>query len=62
MIPESTAPACAFLSLGSKVLYEIITNKYNKYNKQYEKYQQIFKSFDKLYRKTLQDNAIDKSE
>ena len=36
--------------------------KYSKYKKQYEKDQQTFKSFDKLYRKTLQDNVNDKNE
>ena len=36
--------------------------KYNKYKKLYEKDQQTIKSFDKLYRKSLQDNLIDKSE
>ena len=61
MIPLSTASACA-LSLGNKVIYEININKYNKYKKQYEKDQQTIKSFDKLYRKSLQDNVIDKTE
>ena len=37
-------------------------NKYNKYKKQYEKDQQTIKSFDKLYRKSLQDMIIDKTE
>ena len=50
------------LSLGNKVLYKLIINKYNKYKKQYEKDQQTIKSFDKLYRKSLQDNVIDKNE
>ena len=57
----STATACG-LSIGNKVIYEIIINKYNKYRKQYEKDQQTVKSFDKLYRNPLQDNVIDKSE
>ena len=60
-IPISTATACG-LSIGNKVLYEIIINKYNKYKKQYEKDQQTIKSFNKLYRKSLQDNVIDKTE
>ena len=60
-IPKSTATACG-LSIGNKVLYEIIKNKYNKYKKQYEKDQQTIKSFDKLYRKSLQDNVNDKNE
>ena len=61
VIAISTASACA-LSIGNKVIYEIITNKYNKYKKQYERDQQTIKSFDKLYRKSLQDNVIDKIE
>ena len=59
VIPISTASACA-LSIGNKKTYEIIINKYNKYKKQYEEDQQTIKSFDKLYRKSLQDNVIDK--
>ena len=50
------------LSLGNKVLHKLIINKYNKYKKQYERDQQTIKSFDKLYRKSLQDNIIDKTE
>ena len=46
------------LSLGNKILHKLIINKYNKYKKQYEKDQQTIKSFDKLYRKSLQDNVI----
>ena len=61
VIPISTASASA-LSIGNKVIYEIIINKYNKYKKQYEKDQQTIKSFDKLYRKSLQENVIDKIE
>ena len=60
-IPISTATACG-LSISNKVLYEIIINKYNKYKKQNEKNQQTIKSFDKLYRKSLQHNLIDKTE
>ena len=40
----------------------MIMNKYNKYKKLYEKDQQTIKSFDKLYRKSSQDNVIDKNE
>ena len=60
-IPISTATACG-LSIGNKVLYEIIVNKYKKCKKLYERDQQTIKSFDKLYRKSLQDNIIDKNE
>ena len=58
VIPISTATACG-LSIGNKILCEIIINKYNKYKKQYEKDQQTIKSFDKLLRKSLQHNVID---
>ena len=61
LLPISTAIACT-LSLGNKVLHKLIINKYNKYKKQYERDQQTIKSFDKLYRKSLQDNVIDKIE
>ena len=36
--------------------------KYKKHKKQYEKDQENIKSFDRLYRKSLQDNLIDKNE
>ena len=47
VIPISTASTCA-LSIGNKVIYEIIINKYDKYKKQNEKDQQTIKSLDKL--------------
>ena len=61
VLPISAGIACA-LSLGNKILHKIIINKYNKYKKQYERDQNTIKSFDKLYRKSLQDNVIDKTE
>ena len=61
ILPISASIACA-LSLGNKVLHKIIINKYNKYKKQYERDQLTIKSFDKLYRKSLQDNVINKTE
>ena len=61
ILPISAAIACA-LSLGNKILHKIIINKYNKYKKQYERDQNTIKSFDKLYRKSLQNNIIDKTE
>ena len=61
VIPISTASACA-LSIGNKVIYEIIINIFYKYKKQHEKDQQTIKPFDKLYRKSLQDKVIDKNE
>ena len=61
ILPISAGIACA-LSLSNKVLHKLIINKYNKYKKQYEKDQQTIKFFDNLYRKSLQDNIIDKTE
>ena len=61
ILPISADIACT-LSLGNKVLHKLIINKYNKYKKLYERYQNTIKSFDKLYRKSLQDNVIDKNE
>ena len=61
ILPISAGIACT-LSLGNKVLHKLIINRYNKYKKQYERDQNTIKSFDKLYRKSLQDNIIDKTE
>ena len=61
ILPIPAGIACT-LSLGNKILHKLIKNKYNKYKKQYERDQNTIKSFDKLYRKSLQDNVIDKSE
>ena len=61
ILPISAGIACT-LSLGNKILHKIIISKYNKYKKQYEEDYNTIKSFDKLYRKSLQDNVIDKSE
>ena len=61
VLPISAGIACG-LSLGNKVLHKLIINKDNKYKKQYERDQQTIKSFDKLYRKSFQDNVIDKTE
>ena len=61
ILPLSADIACG-LSLGNKVLHKLIINKYNKNKKQYERDQQTIKSFDKLYRNSLQDNIIDKIE
>ena len=61
VLPISAGNTCA-LSIVNKVLHKLIINKYIKYKKQYEKDQQTIKSFVKLYRKSLQDNVIDKNE
>ena len=61
VLPISAGIACG-LSLGNKVLHKLFINKYNKYKKLYDRDQQTIKFFDKLYRKSLQDNVIDKTE
>ena len=61
VLPISAGIACG-ISLGNKILHKLIINNYNKYKKQYERDQNTIKSFDKLYRKSLQDNVIDKTE
>ena len=61
VLPTSAGIACT-LSLGNKILHKLVINKCNKYKKQYERDQNTIKSFDKLYRKSLQDNIIDKTE
>ena len=61
VLPISTGIACA-ISLGNKILHKLIINNYNKYKKQFERDQNTIKSFDNLYRKSLQDNIFDKSE
>ena len=61
VLPISAGIACT-LCLGNKILHKLIINKYNKYKKQYESVQNTIKYFDKLYRKSLQDNVIVKNE
>ena len=61
ILPISAGIACT-LSLGNKVLHNLVINKYNKYKKQYERDQQSIESFDKLTRKYLQGNIFDKTE
>ena len=61
VLPISAAIACT-LSLGNKVLRKLIINKNIKFKKQYEKNQLTTKPFDRLYKKSLQDDVIDKSE
>ena len=61
VLPISAGIACG-ISLGNKRLHKLIINKYNKYKKLYERDYNTIKPFDKLYRKSLQDNVIDKTE
>ena len=51
ILPISAGIACT-LSLGNKVLHNLIINKQNKYKRQYERDQQTIKYFDRLYRKS----------
>ena len=59
VIPISTGVACG-LTISKEIIYELILNKNEKYKRQHEKDQKAFESFDKLNRKSLQDNLIDK--
>ena len=61
VIPISNGIACR-LTISNKVINEIVMQKYNKYKTQYEKYLQAIKSFNELYRRSVQDNLIDISE
>ena len=61
ILPISAGIACT-LSLGNKILHKLFINKYNKYKIHYQRDQQTIKSYDKLYRKSSQDNVIDKIE
>ena len=61
VLPISAGVACT-LSIGNKILHKKFINKYNKYKRQYDRDQQKIKSFNKFYRKSLQDNVIDKNE
>ena len=57
LIPISTGRACG-LTISKKVIYEIVVKKDNKYKKQNQRNQQTLESFDKLYRKSLQDDLF----
>ena len=61
VIPTSSSKACG-LSIGNKEIFEIVIQKFTKYKQQHEKDQQTKKSFDKLYRKSLQDNLLDEKK
>ena len=61
ILPISAGIACA-LSIGNEVLHKLIINKDNKNIKHYEKDQQTTKSFDNSFRKSIQDNLIDRNE
>ena len=60
-LPISAGVACTLL-IGKKILPKLIINKYNIYKNLYERDQQTIKSFDKFYRKSLQDNIFDKND
>ena len=61
ILPISAGRAST-LSLGNEVLHRLIINQYNKNKKLFEKDHQTIQPFDKYYRKSLQDNVIDKSQ
>ena len=62
IIKRISAGIACNLSIGNKLLHRFIINKCNKYKKQYEKDEKTIKSFDELYRKSLQDYVNDTSE
>ena len=59
-MPISTVTACG-LSIDKKLIYEIVMQKINKYIEQYQKVQQTKKYFDKLNRKSIKDNVVEKN-
>ena len=63
VIAISTGIARA-LAISNKVYYEIVMQKYSEHkdNIKSQRDQQTIKSTDKFYRKSLQNNMIDKSE
>ena len=61
VIPISSSIACG-LTIINKTKFEIVMQKYIKNKEQNEKDQQTIKSFDKLSKKSLQDNFLDKTE
>ena len=60
-MPISSDIACG-LTIRNKVIYEIVMQKYIEHKKQNERDQQTNESFNKLYRKSLQDKVFDKNE
>ena len=61
VLPISAGIVCA-QPVGNKVLHKIILTIYDKYTKQHQKNPQTTKSLDNLFRKSLQDNLINKKE
>ena len=60
-LPVSGGIACT-LSIGNRLLHELIRNKNSKHKKHYEMDQATIKCFDKLYRKSLQDNLMGEND
>ena len=58
LLPKCAGISCGS-SLGTKLLYKIVLKKSSKYK---ELNELTFKSFENLYRKSLQDNEIGKNE
>ena len=61
VIPFSTGLSCGKTNT-TKIIFEKVVQKCKKYQKQYRKDQQTNKSFDKFYRRNLQDNLMKKNE
>ena len=60
VIPSSTGRA--FGTISKKVILETVIQKYNRYKKQYQNDQQTIRSFDKLYKKSVQDNVFERND
>ena len=58
--PISAASACG-LSIGIKVIFEIIMQKYSNTKNNIKENEQNIKSFEELYGKSLQDSVFDKN-
>ena len=61
VIPILTGIACG-LESSKNVILKIVVQKYIKYKERSQKDPQKIKSFDKLFRKSLEVNVIDKSD
>ena len=61
VIPISCSLACG-LTFSNEIINEIVMKKCKRFKKQYETDEQTNISFDKLYRRSLQDKIIDESE
>ena len=61
ILPISCGIACG-MTISNNVIFELNIQKHNKSKEHYERTQRTINSFDKLYRKCLQDKVSDKKE